>query len=30
MLVGSIMSAWGGPKRKMYGVYDFISMMGRQ
>jgi MFS family permease len=29
MLVGSIvMSAWGGPKRKMNGVYGFIGMMG--
>lgn len=29
MLVGSIvMSAWGGPKRKMYGVYGFIALMG--
>ncbi len=29
MLLGSIaMSAWGGPKRKMMGVYGFIAMMG--
>jgi MFS transporter, DHA3 family, macrolide efflux protein len=29
MLVGSIaMSTWGGPKRKMYGVYSFIGLMG--
>jgi hypothetical protein len=29
MLAGSIvMSAWGGPKRKIYGVYGFIGLMG--
>ncbi len=28
MLLGSLaMSAWGGPKRKMNGVYGFIGMM---
>jgi DHA3 family macrolide efflux protein-like MFS transporter len=29
MLLGSLaMSAWGGPKRKMNGVYGFIAIMG--